>query len=93
MCKKYYNTVDYNKIFLYGVPTNYRCLLKIDADNVNVLHIQEFIENLKSIIEHYEFGQYDYNGISINIVDKFKISNEHIVTKNPKLDDTLLRIE
>lgn len=90
--KKYYNTTDYNSIFVCGTPINYKCLIIVNSTaSFNASHLLEIVKNLNAVIENYEIGDYDYNGIKIIIKEKCKISN--LISKNPNIETGLIQIE
>lgn len=90
--KKYYNLTDYNSIFNFGDPINYKCLITINRES-NMDSFIEIINKIKDLMNNYDTGEYEYNGIQIIINSKNKISDLNLIVSNPTLDSNLIIIE
>lgn len=90
--QKYHNLTNYKSIFITDKDFNekYNVLITINGLNFTNEGIQIF-QNLHKIIKEYEVGNYEFNNIFISIRSKQLINNN--ITKNPKFDKNLLKIE
>jgi len=90
---KYYNQIDYSKVYFVGEPENYNAKITIDLDSseYNML-TQETILNLSHLIEQTEPGNYESGNCIISIKEVKDITPPFKV-ENPPFDMNLLTIE
>jgi len=101
IAKKFYNLVDYRKIYQYynNNLLIYNIKLDLDFHNIRTYNVTElnefnrFIFTIHSVIEKNPIGKYDVLGNTIDIISKIPISNKHLALKNPNFDYSLLTIK
>ena len=91
--EKYYNRIDYSKIYLLGEPINYSAKIELNLDS----NESNFLENenlliINDLIEQTEPGDYQSGNCIISIREAKDITPPFKV-ENPPFDMSLLTIE
>jgi hypothetical protein len=91
--KKFYNQIDYSKIYLFGNPTTYSVKIEMDLDKKEFSFLSEnTLLNLNQLIEQTEPGDYE-SGNCIISVREAKDITPPLKVENPPFDMSLLTIE
>lgn len=98
--KKFYNLVNYDKVFCVGEPQKYNIKVEVDISKVNIefpireqLLFTSYIEYLSEIFTQEGPGKYDLGCAIVNIKEVVDIAENQIVVNNPPFDYKLLSIE
>jgi GT2 family glycosyltransferase len=90
---KYYNQIDYSKIYFVGEPENYNAKIVVDLDSTEYNFLtQETLLILSHLIEQTEPGDYQSGNCIFSLKQKVDITPPFKV-ENPPFDMTLLTIE
>jgi len=90
---KYYNQIDYSKIYFVGEPENYNAKIVVDLDSTEYNFLtQETLLILSHLIEQTEPGDYQSGNCIFSLKQKVDITPP-VKVENPPFDMTLLTIE
>lgn len=85
-----YNTTDYTKIYLNGVPIDYSIKIEIDFDKLNMNSFLSNLNHLYELLNQNDVGLYNLDDVTIHIKEK-KLVDSHTL-HNPKFDYKLISI-
>ena len=88
--KKFYNQIDFNKKFMTGAPDSYNALVVLDGKATN--SFIDLTTKIHLVIDGYDLGEYNYDGIKIYIKNKV-LDNPPNLVINPEFDMTLLSVK
>ena len=91
--KKYYNQIDYSKIYLLGEPEKYSAKIELNLDSQESNFLSDnTLANLSELIKQTEPGDYESGNCNISIREAKNITPSFKV-ENPPFDMSLLNIE
>jgi hypothetical protein len=87
IARKFYNQVDFAKIFKVGQPENYNIKVEseLDANLPSLLGIHQAIYVT-------DCGTYEMGPFRVDIKQKVDVTEDHVVVENPEFDKSLLII-
>jgi hypothetical protein len=88
--KKFYNQINFKNKFMMGTPDSYNVLVVLNGPVTN--SFIELTTKIHLVIEEYDVGEYNFDGIKIDIRHKV-LSNPPTLVLNPKFDMALLSIQ
>lgn len=89
--KKFYNTIDYNKIYHVGSPQQFSAKFVLNTDKLQDSDdILSNLQNLTHLIRSYESGKYEYGAWIIEINAIVCTSDRNVIHSNPPFDYDLL---
>jgi GT2 family glycosyltransferase len=93
LSKKYYNEIDYSKIYLLGSPKEYSVKIELDLDSQNENFLSpNTLLNLWFLIDQTEPGDYESGNCLISIKNRVDLT-PNLRVENPQFDMSLLTIE
>lgn len=91
--KKFYNQIDYDKVFQVGVPPEFNIMVTVDTKKNGSNFFFENINHLSDIIEDPEPGIYELGIATIEVRNVVNLAENQVVVDNPPFDYSLLNIE